>query len=94
MTEDVGPRPSRGWLYGFLLAIFTFWFSSVIWGAFRAHELSAVHLAGDVMILVGGGVIAYQALTNDDYKTSKLNLVARRLLIPLGIILVLLGDRF
>jgi hypothetical protein len=94
MTEYAGPRPPRGWLYGFLLAIFTFWFSSVIWGAFRAHELSAVHLAGDVMILVAVGLIAFQALTNDDYKTSKVNLVARRLLIPLGIILILLGTHF
>jgi len=87
---DYAPPP-RGWLYGFLLAITAFWSSGVMWEAFRNHEIGPVRVTGDAMILISGVLIAYEALTNNDYKTAKATLVARRLLLPLGIALAIIG---
>jgi len=92
MTEYLGPRPPRGWLYGLLLTILAFWFSGVIWDAFLNHEMPPVKLAGAVITLFSGLLLAYQALTNDDYKTAKPTLIARRLLMPLGLILFVIGS--
>lgn len=90
MTTDYAPPP-RGWLYGFLLAITAFWCSGVFWNAFRNHEIGPVRLTGDVMVLISMVMIAYEALTNNDYRTAKATLVARRLLLPLGLALAIIG---
>jgi hypothetical protein len=90
MMTDYAPPP-RGWLYGFLLAITAFGVSGVVWEAFRNHEIGVVRLTGDVMVLVSGVLIAYEALTNNDYRTAKATLVARRLLLPLGLALAIIG---
>ena len=93
MMTDHAPPP-RGWLYGFLLAISAFWYSSVTWEAFRNHEIGAVKSTGAVMVLISGVLIAYEALTNNDYRTAKATLVARRLLLPLGLALVIIGGHY
>jgi hypothetical protein len=90
MINDYAPPP-RGWLYGFLLAISAFWGSGVFWNAFRNHEIGAVKFTGGVISLMSIVLIAYEALTNDDYKTAKATLVARRLLMPLGLGLIIIG---
>jgi hypothetical protein len=92
MMTDYAPPP-RGWFYGFLLAITAFWLSGVIWEAFRNHEIGTVRFTGDVMVLISGVLIAYEALTNNDYRTAKATLVARRLLLPLGLALAIIGGR-
>jgi hypothetical protein len=86
--------PPRGWLYGFLLAISAFWLSAVGWEAFRNHEIGLVKLAGTVILLSSMVLIAYEAMTNTDYKTAKTTLIARRLLLPLGLALIIIGGHF
>ena len=73
MTTDYAPPP-RGWLYGFLLTITAFWFSGVTWEAFRNHEIGALRLTGAVILLISGVLIAYEALTTNDYRTAKATL--------------------
>jgi hypothetical protein len=90
MTTDHAPPP-RGWLYGFLLAITSFGFSGMTWEAFRNHEIGAVKFTGFVILLISGSLIAYEALTNDDYRADKATLIARRLLLPLGLALAIIG---
>jgi hypothetical protein len=90
MMTDYAPPP-RGWVYGFLLAITAFVVSGVVWEAFRNHEIGVLRLTGDVLVLISGTLIAYEALTNNDYRTAKATLVARRLLLPLGLALALIG---
>jgi hypothetical protein len=90
MTE--GTPPPRGWLYGFLLTITTFWSSGVFWDAWRDHRMGPVKLAGSVILLISIVLIAYEALTNDDYKTARVTIIARRLLLPLGGILFIIGS--
>jgi TRAP-type C4-dicarboxylate transport system permease large subunit len=90
MITDRAPPP-RGWFYGFVLAISAFGFSGLTWQAFRNHELGAVRLTGGVMILISMVMIAYEALTNNDYRTAKATVLARRLLIPLGLALAIIG---
>lgn len=84
-------RPPRGWLYGVLLTILILWVSGVFWDSFRAQEIGPVRFAGGVVCILALILIAHQALTNDGASTSKETLVARRFLIPLGMILYLLG---
>jgi undecaprenyl pyrophosphate phosphatase UppP len=69
-------RPPRGWLKGVLVTIFVFWYSGVTWEAFTSHQISEVRLAGSIVMIGGLCVIAHQALTNDDYRTSKATRVA------------------
>jgi len=90
MMTDYAPPP-KGWLYGFLLAISIFWFSGVTWEAFRNHEIGALRFTGGVTLLISGALIAYEALTDNNYKTAKATLVARRLLLPLGLALIIIG---
>jgi TRAP-type C4-dicarboxylate transport system permease large subunit len=90
MMTDFAPPP-RGWLYGFLLAISAFWYSSVSWEAFRNHEIGAVRFTGAVMVLISMVMISYEALTNSDYRTAKATFLARRLFLPLGLALAILG---
>ena len=92
MITDGAPPP-RGWLYGFLLTITAFLLSSAAWEAFRNHEIGTVRFTGDVMVLISMVMIAYEALTNNDYRTAKATLVARRLLLPLGLALAIIGGR-
>jgi hypothetical protein len=87
---DYAPPP-REWLYGFLLAILAFWASGVIWDAFRNHEIGVVKFTGCVILLISGGIIAYGALTDDNYKTAKATLIARRRLLPLAVALIIIG---
>lgn len=87
---DYAPPP-RGWLYGFLLAISAFWFSGVTWDAFRNHEIGPVRFIGAVILLISMVLIAYEALTETNYKTAKATLIARRLLLPLGLALIIIG---
>jgi hypothetical protein len=93
MTTDRAPPP-RGWLYGFLLAIFAFWFSGLTWEAFRNHEIGAVSFTGGVILLISGALIAYEALTDDNYKIAKATLIARRILLPLGGALIIIGGLY
>jgi TRAP-type C4-dicarboxylate transport system permease large subunit len=90
MMTDYAPPP-KGWLYGFLLAISAFWFSGFTWEAFRNHEIGAVRFTGGVILLISGALIAYEALTDDNYKTAKATLIARRLLLPLALALIIIG---
>ena len=53
-------RPPRGWLYGVLLTIFTFWYSGVLWQAFQEGE-RRWRIAGGVVMLVATGLTAYDA---------------------------------
>jgi hypothetical protein len=87
-------QPPRGWIYGFLLAITAFWISGLGWDAFRKHEIGAVKLTGLVILLISMVMIAYQALTDNNYKTAKTTLIARRLLLPLGLALIIIGATF
>ena len=86
--------PPRGWLYGFLLAISAFWFSGVTCEAFRNHEIGAMRLIGALILLISMVMIAYQALTDSNYKTAKTTLIARRLLLPLGLALIIIGGLY
>jgi len=90
MTTDYAPPP-RGWFYGFVLAISAFLLSGVAWEAFRNHEIGVVRFTGDMMVLISMVLIAYEALTNNDYRTAKATLIARRLLLPLGAALAIIG---
>jgi hypothetical protein len=85
--------PPRGWVYGFLLGILAFWCSGVFWNAWRNHEIGRVKLAGSVIVLISTVLIAYEALTNNDYMTAKTTLVARRVLLPLGLALAIIGSQ-
>jgi hypothetical protein len=85
------PRPPKGWLYGVVLTILIFWGSGVYWEGFRAHEMSPVSSVGAVFVLLATVLRAHQALTNDDYNKAKETLIARRVLLPLGIILFIIG---
>ena len=87
---DYAPPP-RGWFYGFVLAISAFLLSGVAWEAFRNHEIGVVRFTGDMMVLISMVLIAYEALTNNDYRTAKATLIARRLLLPLGAALAIIG---
>ena len=84
-------RPPKGWLYGVLLTILVFWGSGVYWEGFRAHEMSTVSSVGAALLVLGTVLLAHQAFTNDDYKTAKETLIARRVLLPLGVILFIVG---
>jgi hypothetical protein len=90
-TDYGRARPPRGWLYGVVLTILIFWGSGVFWEGFRAHEMSPVSAVGAVFIVLALVLRAHQALTNNDYEKAKESLIARRLLMPLGIILFIIG---
>ena len=90
---DYAPPP-RGWFYGFVLAITAFWISGVAWEAFRNHEIGVVRLIGTVILLISMVMIAYQALTDNSYKTAKATVIARRLLLPLGLALIIIGGLY
>jgi hypothetical protein len=83
-------RPPRGWLYGVLLTILVFWTSGVAWDAFRSHEITTVKFVGMVIMVMALALRAHEALTNDEYKTSRATLIARRSF-HLGVIVFLLG---
>jgi hypothetical protein len=85
------PRLPRGWLYGVVLTILIFWLSGVYWETFEAHDLSPVSSVGAVFVILALVLRAHQALTNDDYNKAKETLIARRVLLPLGIILFFIG---
>jgi len=84
-------RPPRGWLYGVVLTILIFWGTGVFWESFRAHEITRVSFAGAAIMIVALVLRAHQALTNDDYNKAKETLISRRLLMPLGIFLFIIG---
>ena len=88
MTEYA--RLPRGWLYGVLLTILVFWFSGVSWEAFRNQELTTIAWAGALVMQLSQSVHAYQALTNDGYKTSKATLISKRVFF-LGVVLFIVG---
>jgi hypothetical protein len=92
--DNYRARPPRGWLYGILLTILTFWLSGVFWDGFRAHEMSQESSVGVGFILIANVLLAYQALTNDDYKKARGTLIARRVLMPLGVMLFVFGRQF
>lgn len=84
-------RPPKGWLYGVLLTILIVWLSGVYWKGFTTHEMSTVSSVGAAFVVLATVLLAHQALTNDDYKTAKETLIARRVLLPLGVILFVIG---
>lgn len=69
-------RPPRGWLYGVLLTIFVFWYSGVLWQSFQEGE-RRWKIVGGVVILIASGLTAYDALTNDAYRTSRVSRVTK-----------------
>jgi hypothetical protein len=90
MTEYA--RLPRGWLYGVLLTILVFWFSGVSWEAFRNQELTTIAWVGALVMQLSQSVHAYQALTNDGYKTSKATLISKRVFF-LGVVIFIVGHR-
>jgi hypothetical protein len=84
-------RPPKGWLWGVLVTIFIFWFAGVTWEAFRTHESSTVTIAGATIMIVALALEAHQALTNDDYKTSKPTRIGRLMFLA-GLVISILGD--
>ena len=80
-------RPPRGWFYGVLLTIFVFWYSGVLWEAFQEGERRG-KLVGGAVMLVAGALTAYDALTNDGYRTSRLSRVTKVMFL-LGLIVYL-----
>lgn len=85
-------RPPRGWLFGVVLTIFIFWFSGLTWDKFRNGELSSVTLAGAFIMIIALSMEAHQALTNDDYKTSKPYRIGK-LLAFVGFLIAIVGER-
>ena len=69
-------RPPRGWLYGIVLTIFIFWYSGVLWQAFREGERHG-KIAGGVVMLAASVLTAHDALTNDAYRTSRIHRVSK-----------------
>jgi undecaprenyl pyrophosphate phosphatase UppP len=69
--------PPRGWLKGVLVTILVFWYSGLVWESFRANELPPAKLIGSLLMIGGLALTAHEALTNDDYKTSKATSIAR-----------------
>ncbi len=94
ILTDRRPRPPKGWLYGVLLTILLFWVTGIVWQAFRAHEISFVSFAGGAISILATVLIAHQALTNEGYRTSKGTFIARRVLLPLGILVYIVGHGF
>lgn len=84
-------RPPRGWLKGVLVTMLVFWYSGITWQAFLTGE-RPVKTAGMAITIVAAAIIAHQALTNDDYKTSRATRVGNLLLL-LGVIVFIVGDR-
>ena len=80
-------RPPRGWLYGVLLTIFVFLYSGVLWQAFQQGERRG-KLAGGAVMLIAGALTAYDALTNDGYRTSRVSRVTKVMFL-LGLIVYL-----
>jgi predicted membrane channel-forming protein YqfA (hemolysin III family) len=89
--DNFRARPPKGWLYGVLLTIVIAWGSGVFWKAFKAHEMSPVSSVGAVFLVLGAVLLAQQAFTNDDYNKSRGTVLVRRVLLPLGGILFLIG---
>lgn len=83
-------RPPRGWLYGVVLTILIFWFAGVLWQSFLERE-SPAKVVGGCIMLVATALNAQQALTNDDYKTSKWTRAASILLL-VGVIVFVVGS--
>ena len=81
-------------MYGVLLTILIMWVTGVFWESFRAHEIGTVRFAGGVISILALALRAHEALTNDGYRTSKGTFIARRVIMPLGIIIYLLGGIF
>jgi hypothetical protein len=84
-------RPPKGWLVGVVLTILIIWVTGVFWQSFRAHEITPVSSAGAAIMILGAVLRAHQALTNNDYRTAKETLISRRVLMPLGIFLFIIG---
>jgi hypothetical protein len=84
-------RPPKGWLWGVLMTILVFWLSGLTWEAFRDHEASTVTIAGTIIMIVGLSLQAHEALTNDDYKTSKGDRIGRLMLL-VGLAISIVGD--
>jgi hypothetical protein len=94
IMTDIRARPPRGWLKGVLLTILIIWVSGVFWEEFRAHEIGPVKFAGAAIVIISMVLVAHQALTNPDYRSAKETLIARRLLLPLGLIVYIIGSQF
>ena len=83
-------RPPRGWLYGVLIAIFVFWYSGVLWGAFQQGERPG-KLVGGVVMLVASALTAHDALTNDAYRTSRISRVTKVMFLVGLIVYIVFG---
>lgn len=83
-------RPPRGWLWGVIMTILIAYFSATTWDAFRTHEINALKFSGAVIMILSLVLMAHQALTNNDYKTSKATLIGQRFLF-LGVALFVIG---
>jgi hypothetical protein len=85
-------HPPRGWLWGVVVTILIAYFSATTWDGFRSGEIYNVRFAGSVIMILSLAVMAHDALTNDDYKTSKPTRIGQRFLF-FGVALFVVGGR-
>ena len=83
-------RPPKGWLWGVVVTILIAFFSASTWDAFRTHEINRLRFSGAVIMILSLAVMAQQAFTSDDYKTSKATLIGQRFMF-LGVVLFVIG---
>ena len=95
LIQHIAPVP----LYGvaqklsdghFVTIILIAFFSATTWNAFRAQEINNLRFSGAVIMILALAVMAHQALTNDDYRTSKATLIGQRFMF-FGVILFVIG---
>ena len=91
-ADGLRTRITRGWLFGVLLTIFVFWFAGILRQSYSEGE-SRTKIVGGIVILLASAMSAYQALTNDEYRTSTLTRVSKVLLLLGIVIFVVAGIR-
>jgi hypothetical protein len=88
-------RPPRGWLKGVFLTIMVSWLCAKAWDGFQTGE-HPITLAGAGISIVAGGIVAYEAYTNESYRTSRATYVGTLVglvgLIVLGVAKVITGQ--
>jgi hypothetical protein len=77
-------------LWGVFVTILVAVFSATTWAAFRNQEINNLRFSGAVIMILSLAVMAQEALTNDDYKTSKATIIGQRFMF-LGVALFVIG---
>lgn len=81
-----GARPPRGWLIGVVLTMGLSWLPSAAWTQFQADG-RPMTLVGAGITMAGLAVHAYQAFTNENYRTSTATRVGNMILL-IGLIIL------